>query len=158
MPREEGVPSRLGPDGEISDYNPWIKVKLHINGTMLPRYAVVDSGADSTSISARDATELLGYPASQLPDTQWVRGVNGLFKCPVLKGVTIEYRDWSIIGDVLVVPDPPGDAPLDVVILGRSDFFTHFSVLFHWHKDPPEFWIEPVLPDEDLLVDALKPA
>jgi hypothetical protein len=135
--RELAVPVYKG--GKIIGYTPRVGVALSLNGEEpIKRAAIFDSGADDTTIPAEVARDL-GQPFSKLPFRHKATGAGSSFDCHCLQGLTIGYHDWAVIGDVLVAE--PGT--LDIILLGRADFFSHFSVQFCWYADPPEYYVLP---------------
>jgi hypothetical protein len=120
-------------------YTPRVGVAFSLNGgEPIRRLAIFDSGADDTTIPAEVARDL-GHPFEDLPFVHKATGVGSSFDCHCLQGLTIGYHDWAVVGDVLVAE--PG--VLDVTLLGRADFFSHFSVQFCWYAKPPEYYVLP---------------
>jgi hypothetical protein len=66
-------------------------------------------------------------------------GAGGQFKKSLCKG-KLTYCGRVICDEFEVAP--PG--LLDVILLGREEFFTKFRVNFLWHKAPPVFDLDPI--------------
>jgi predicted aspartyl protease len=136
MPRIEGTKVGIDPLGRVV-YRPIVIVQLEANGLGMQGPAIVDSGADTTMIPAEVAAGL-GIDYAKLPNGTKGKGAGGVLESRPAS-LTIRYQSWTLTGEVSIA-EPKH---LDVVLLGRSDFFQRFVVRFNWFKSPPEFHLDP---------------
>jgi predicted aspartyl protease len=128
------LPAR--PFGSI--YRPVVDVALQLpNGRRLLVPAIVDSGADDTTIPAAflEASRIKwsSLASAPIPQTQGVGGVVEQRVCPA----SARWDGKLFCKQVLVVRE------LAMAVVGRSDFFTTFDVDFEaWDENPPHFDIE----------------
>ena len=120
-------------------FAPYLTVSVEVGGCVLRLEAIIDSGADATLIPIEvlkgcpvdwDALKLAG-PAG---------GAGGAFETRFLTA-EVKYREWLIAREVRIAG--PG-SKLKVMLLGRQDFFRHFTVNFRWDVAPPFVELEPV--------------
>jgi hypothetical protein len=136
MPRIEGTKVGIDPGGRVV-CRPIVIVQLEANGLGMQGPAIVDSGADTTMVPA-EVVAGLGIDYAKLSGGTKGSGVGGPCESrPAL--LTIRYQSWKLTGEVAIA-EPER---LDVVLLGRSDFFQRFVVRFNWFKSPPEFHLDP---------------
>ena len=132
------------PGGPILLYRPMIPVTVEISGRTHEFPAMVDSGADRTIVPG-EFLPLLGLTFENLPhsETAPTRGTGEAG--PGFTRLCIGTIKW---GNVVLVRSfqvaPPSTRP-PAVCLGREDFFKNYVVRFNWAKDPPEFFLDPVV-------------
>jgi hypothetical protein len=136
MPRIEGTQVGIDPNGRAV-YRPIVIVQLEANGMGMQGPAIVDSGADTTMVPAEIAAGL-GIDYAKLPGGTKGKGVGGACESR-MASLTVCYQSWRLTGQIAIA-EPKR---LDVVLLGRADFFQRFVVRFNWFKSPPEFHLDP---------------
>lgn len=102
--------------------------------------AVVDSGADTTSVPA-EFLEGTPIDVASLPIVGEGSGAGGKFPYRLCQ-TEIWWEKWKVCDRFLVLDaGQMGDLP--VVLLGREDFFKRFDVSFDWSRTPvPRFWVK----------------
>jgi hypothetical protein len=122
--------------GEV--YRPVVDVVLQLpNGRRAPIPAIVDSGADDTTVPADWLAAFgIGWTGLKLAPVPTATGVGGEVEqrvCPA----SARYDGRLFCRRVLVVRE------LKMAVVGRSDFFQTFSVDFDlWSENPPFFDVE----------------
>ncbi len=119
-----------GPDGRDS-YRPIVIVTIEVRGRQIQGAAMVDSGADNTLVPA-EALAPAGIDFESLPEAAIGAGVGGPLATRRCSG-TVRYQEWEVCRSFSVAE--PGK--LDIILLGRADFFTKFETRFRWHAVPP---------------------
>jgi hypothetical protein len=133
--RVEGTP-------EDNQRRPIVEVILRYAGRSTPIRALVDSGADYTTIPESLGMALTGLPADQVGQPRgMVAGMGAPTAVRQLDGVEVVYMGRVFAQSILV-----GQTPR--VIVGRNDFMAVFDVRFYWGHHPPEFSIEPTQPSK----------
>jgi hypothetical protein len=133
---------RVGGRPEDGRHRPVVEVVLRITPSSHPLsvFALVDSGADYTTIPVKLGEDLTGLPFDQIGrDGGGIIGMGVSTPSRILDGVTVSY-----MGRVFATTIAVGHAPRMVV--GVNDFMKVFDVRFYWSRTPPEFWIEPTQP------------
>jgi hypothetical protein len=122
---------------------PLLTVTLELGGRSLDVLALVDSGADSTMLPY-DSIEACGLPYHDVPGPVLTGvGAGGEFEFKNCEG-RVTYGG-AVVCKTFGVPAPRHDVPgLPFGLLGRRDFFSKHIVRFAWHRDPPEFNVDPV--------------
>jgi predicted aspartyl protease len=129
------IPGRLFDPGI---YRPVVDILLVLpNGHQRILPAVVDSGADDTTIPAKvleaDKIPWSSLKPAPIPQTQGVGGTVEQRICPA----AVKYGGRTFCTKVIVVRE------LNFPVVGRSDFFKTFTVNFDgWAENPPYFDIE----------------
>ena len=131
------MPRIAGTELVAGRFYPVLSVTLRLpGGSPHPMLAIVDSGADRTSVPAEFLT---GTPIDHatlpiIPGTN--AGAGGIFEAR-LCDCEIWYEKWKVCDRFVVIE--PGKMPMPIVLLGRDDFFRRFTVSFDWSKSPPVF-------------------
>lgn len=125
------------PSGEIV-WAPLLELTVVVGTNGVRLKAIVDSGADDTVIPI-EALVGLGVEWDKLPGANKSKGAGGNFE---RRRVTAQVRVGPVVLCDEVEVAEAGALP--VVLLGRSDFFTKFTVTFDWHRSPPVFTVEPI--------------
>ena len=112
-------------------FSPTIEVVIRAPGEPYALLAVVDSGADSTILSAEYLPASVTY--ADLPVLGEAQGVGGTFEI-ARWDVQVWFDKWKVCDAVQVIE--PGKSPTPMMLLGRSDFFRRFTVYFDWHSQP----------------------
>jgi hypothetical protein len=131
------------PRFEATEYLPgvWapiIIIGLEMNGFKVNVLAIVDSGADQTMIPY-EVAKACKVPYLQLPGSP-AFGAGGEFEmrtCPA----TVRWLGRIVCKSVDIAPE---GAQMSYALLGRADFFAKHVIRFNWHKNPPEFHIDPI--------------
>lgn len=117
-----------------------IEVALTYAGKTIPVLALVDSGADYTTIPVALGEALTGLTLDQIGDPAGdITGMGDPTPARILHGVDVAYMGRTFAQTIIV-----GRAPRMVV--GVNDFMKAFDVRFYWSRNEPEFWIEPAQP------------
>jgi hypothetical protein len=135
--------TKVGHSDGTDIYSPLVVVRIETGNGFVEGPALVDSGADNSVVPA-ELLVPLGIDFAKLPQgtTGTSTGAGG--------GVETKRCDGRIIYGHTVTSEPtfavaePGK--LNVVLLGRGDFFRLFVARFHWDKDPPVFDLDPARP------------
>ena len=133
--------TKVGTVGGADIYRPIVIVRIEAGTGAIEGPALVDSGADGTLVPA-DILVPLGIDFSKLKKGVGGIGVGGGLETRLCKG-RILYGKTVICEPTFTVAEP---GKLKSVLLGRSDFFTKFVTRFQWHKIPPAFDVDPVVP------------
>jgi hypothetical protein len=122
-------------------YVPLLTVEIDLgHGVLSGAVALIDSGADLTVFPA-EAMAAAGITWASLKDnSEKSKGAGGGFETSVVNGA-VAWGGTTICEEFRV--SEPGALPWG--LLGREDFFKLFVVRFHWHKDPPQMDIDPVV-------------
>jgi hypothetical protein len=122
-------------------YYPLVTIDLVFPHGSMPALVCVDSGADSTLITAEAMAAVPGYDWGTIPGPFEVSGgAGGRFETKV---VTAEaWWNGQTVCDQFRVVGPGSNMPWGLV--GRDDFFRQYVVRFMWHRSPPQFDLDPV--------------
>lgn len=117
-------------------YYPIIKIDVSVAGAgSFSTDALVDSGADYTTIPASLIDSVLNIPWSSLAADGVAFGVGGQFGQRKLRG-EVRWKSRVVCREFKVVET------LTVAVVGREDFFSRFTVDFNpWTGVPPSMLI-----------------
>jgi hypothetical protein len=125
---------------EDNQFRPVIEVRIRFAGQTLPVLALVDSGADITTIPVALGESLTGLDFDQIGQNGGqITGMGAPTASRRLDGVAVEYMGRVFATTIIV-----GQTPR--VVVGRNDFMGAFDTRFYWGHHPPEFWVEPTQP------------
>lgn len=131
---------RVAGTPEGNQHRPVIEVTLRYAGRSIPVRALVDSGADFTTIPQQLGELLTGLAFDQIGVASGnIEGMGAPTPSRRLDGVEGAYMGRVFATSIFV-----GQAPR--VVLGRNDFMRTFDLRFFWGHNPPELWIEPTQP------------
>ncbi|MEX0631044.1 MAG: hypothetical protein WD508_10425 [Chloroflexota bacterium] len=137
MPRIPAQHVGTAPNG-VEIYRPIVLIRIEIGGLAVEAPGLVDSGADNTLVPD-GYIAALGVAFKDLPILGMGTGPGGGLQTRLCTG-RILYNGILVCDSFTVAKT----TTLDSVLLGRADFFTKFVPRFLWHKNPPEFDLDPV--------------
>jgi hypothetical protein len=123
---------------EDGQHRPLVEVTVQFNGFPSQQVvALLDSGADWTTIPTDLAVAMTGLPFEQIgQEAGFVRGIGGDIPVRRVEGRGLYLgRPFTSMLQVCATPR---------AVLGRQDFMRTFNVRFYWSHNPPEFDVEPV--------------
>jgi hypothetical protein len=115
---------------------PLLVVTLNMNGRSLSEMGLVDSGADRTMVPA-SWVEACGVPYASLGQTMHGSGAGGQYEYKMATGELTYGRKPFCTQFQVAAANLPGP------VLGRNDFFKKYVVRFAWHRNPPDFNVDP---------------
>ena len=131
------MPRVLATPGSGGRWYPFLRIRLKAGPNQEYATAMLDSGADESSIPANLLT-VLGVKKSTLQPAGQMSGIANL-PLPYFKAhVQMFWKNWKIADEIGVLP---AHTP---ILLGRNDFFARFVVTFDWSHNPPIMDINPV--------------
>ena len=121
---------------EDSRFRPVVEVELTYAGKTIPVLALVDSGADYTTIPVALGRTITGLTFARIgrPGGN-ITGMGKPTPYRILDGVEVSYMGKVFAREIIV-----GRAPR--MVLGINDFMKTFDVRFYWSLKLPEFWVE----------------
>jgi predicted aspartyl protease len=125
---------------EDGQHRPLVEVTIRLSGSPPQQVvALLDSGADWTTIPTDLAEAMTGLPFEQMGrEAGFVKGIAGVLPVRMVEGQgRFLGRIFTQMIQVCATPR---------AVLGRQDFMRAFNVRFYWSHNPPEFYIEPAVP------------
>jgi Retroviral aspartyl protease len=123
---------------EDGQHRPLVEITVHLTGFPSQQVvALLDSGADWTTIPTDLAVAMTGLPFEQIgKEAGFVHGIAGAIPVRIVEGQG-RYLGRAFTTMIQVCATPRA-------VLGRQDFMRSFNVRFYWSHNPPEFFVEPL--------------